>query len=77
VALRPPAAPDPTERLATLLGQPTGVKDYELVMEWNYTFRFRNGAFFVEPDFQYILRPGGTGNIPNAFVVGAQIGLNF
>jgi len=26
---------------------------------------------------QYIIRPGGTGNIPYAFVVGAQIGINF
>jgi carbohydrate-selective porin OprB len=34
-------------------------------------------AFFFEPDLQYIIRSGGTGNIPNAFVVGAQTGLNF
>jgi len=40
-------------------------------------FRFSNGAFFFEPDLQYIIRPGGTGNIPNAFVVGAQVGINF
>ena len=47
------------------------------VLEWNYTFRFKNSAFFFEPDMQYIIRPGGTGNIPNALVVGAQVGINF
>jgi porin len=31
----------------------------------------------VQPDLQYIIRPGGTGNIPDAFVLGAQIGVSF
>jgi porin len=65
------------ERLASSLDPTVGVQQGETVLEWNYTFRFRNGAFFVEPDLQYIIRPGGTGNIPNAFVVGGQIGFNF
>jgi porin len=65
------------QRLAHSLDPTVGVKQEELVMEWNYTFRFRDGAFFVEPDLQYIIRPGGTGNIPNALVVGAQVGINF
>jgi porin len=47
------------------------------VLEWVYDFRFRNGAFFIEPDIQYIIRPGGTGYIPNALVVGTQVGMNF
>jgi porin len=65
------------ERLAQSLDPTVGVKQEETVMEWNYTFRFKNGAFFFEPDMQYIIRPGGTGNIPNALVVGAQVGINF
>jgi porin len=65
------------QRLAQRLDPTAGVQLEETVLEWNYTFRFRNGAFFVEPDLQYIIRPGGTGNIPNALVVGAQIGINF
>jgi Carbohydrate-selective porin, OprB family len=65
------------ERLAQQLNPKVGVQDQETVLEWNYTFRFRNGAFFIEPDMQYIIRPGGTGNIPNALVVGAQVGINF
>jgi porin len=65
------------QQLARSLDPTVGVKLEETVLEWNYTFRFRNGAFFFEPDLQYIIRPGGTGNIPNAFVVGAQVGFNF
>jgi porin len=65
------------QRLAQRQDPTAGVKQEETVLEWNYTFRFRNGAFFFEPDLQYIIRPGGTGNIPNAFVVGAQVGINF
>ena len=65
------------QRLAQRLDPTVGVQREEMVLEWNYTFRFRNGAYFIEPDLQYIIRPGGTGNIPNAFVVGAQIGFNF
>jgi porin len=65
------------ERLEQRSNPAIGVQDQETVLEWNYTFRFRNGAFFFEPDIQYIIRPGGTGNIPNALVVGAQTGINF
>jgi porin len=65
------------ERVAQQLNPTIGVQDQETVLEWSYTFRFRNGAFFFEPDIQYIIRPGGTGHIPNALVVGAQVGINF
>ena len=27
--------------------------------------------------FQYVIRPGGTGEIPNALVIGAEIGVTF
>jgi len=62
---------------AQRLDPSVGVQDQETVLEWNYTFRFREGAFFIEPDLQCIIRPGGTGNIANALVVGAQVGINF
>ena len=65
------------QRLAQQMDPSVGVQQEETVLEWNYTFRFRNGAFFIEPDLQYIIRPGGTANIPNALVVGAQVGINF
>jgi len=31
----------------------------------------------VQPDLQYILQPGGIGQIPDAFVAGLQAGVNF
>jgi porin len=65
------------ERIAQQQNPTVGVQDQETVLEWTYVFRFRNGAFFFQPDLQYIIRPGGTGNIPNALVVGCQTGINF
>jgi porin len=54
-----------------------GVQDYETVAEATYRFDLRKGAYFIQPDFQYIVRPGGTGRLPNAPVFGAQFGINF
>jgi porin len=65
------------ERLAQQVNPAVGVQDQETVLEWIYNFRFHKGAYLIEPDLQYIIRPGGTGQIPNALVVGAQIGFNF
>jgi porin len=55
----------------------SGVKNYETALEWTYRFYFRNSALFFQPDVQYIIKPGGTGNIGNALVLGCQIGVNF
>jgi porin len=65
------------QRVAQRIDRKVGVQQEETVLEWNYTFRFKNSAFFFEPNLQYIIRPGGTGNIPNAFVVSARTGINF
>jgi porin len=54
-----------------------GVQTHETVLEWTYRFAMRQGAVYLQPDLQYILRPGGTGRIPDALVVGAQVGFNF
>jgi porin len=54
-----------------------GVQNHETVLEWLYRFYFRKGAVFFQPDLQYVMRPGGTGKIDNAFVLGCQIGFNF
>jgi porin len=54
-----------------------GVQDHETVVELTYRFELRKGAYFIQPDFQYIVRPGGTGRLPNAPVFGAQLGINF
>lgn len=49
---------------------------FEMALEWAYRIQL-NDFFYIQPDVQYIVRPGGTGSIPNAFVLGAQIGVSF
>jgi carbohydrate-selective porin OprB len=34
-----------------------GIEDHETVLELTYRFDLRNGALFIQPDFQYIIRP--------------------
>ena len=46
-------------------------------MELTYRFDLHKSALFVQPDFQYIVRPGGTGRLKNAPVFGVQLGINF
>jgi porin len=60
-----------------LLPPEGGVQDHERVVELTYRFDLRRGAYFIQPDFQYIVRPGGTGRLLNAAVFGAQFGINF
>jgi porin len=60
-----------------LLDPTVGVQDHETVLEWTYRLYFCKSAVFFQPDFQYIFRPGGTGKIDDAFVIGCQIGINF
>jgi porin len=47
-------------------------QDFEMVFEWAYILQI-TPWLELEPDIQYVVRPGGTGDIPNALVVGAQI----
>ncbi len=54
-----------------------GTQDYETVIELTYRFDLRKGALFIQPDFQYIIQPGGTGNLKNTVVIGSQFGINF
>jgi porin len=53
-----------------------GYPDYELVFEWNYKVHLTKFAF-VQPDLQWVVNPGGTHRIPNALVLGAQMGVTF
>ena len=56
---------------------PPGGQDYEMVIELTYRIDYREGAFFIQPDLQYIIQPGGTDSRDNALVLGTQIGINF
>ena len=60
-----------------MIGSSGDVPDYETVIEMTYRFYLGKGAFFIQPDFQFINRPGGTGHFMNALVLGAQFGINF
>lgn len=60
------------EREASGFGDP----DYELVLELGHRFQLTKFAY-VQPDLQYVIRPGGTGRIDNALVAGVQFGVTF
>ena len=53
-----------------------GYATYELVYEFGYRINMTKFAY-IQPDAQWIINPGGTGTIPNALVLGAQIGVTF
>lgn len=60
------------EQQAAGLGNPT----YEWVLEMDYRVQITPWLYAM-PSAQYVVRPGGTGNIPNALVLGAEIGVTF
>lgn len=43
----------------------------EIALEWSYIIALAPWLR-IQPDIQYIIRPGGTGRIPNALVLGFQ-----
>ena len=53
-----------------------GVPDYESVVESGYRIQLTKFAF-LQPDVQWVIRPSGTGRIPDALVVGAEMGFTF
>jgi len=48
-----------------------------MALEWTYRLRFLGDALYFQPDLQYIIRPGGTGQHANALVLGFESGFNF
>lgn len=48
----------------------------EKVLEVGHRFAVTRWSYF-EPDLQWVVDPGGTGEIPNALVIGAQMGITF
>ncbi len=49
---------------------------YEMVFEWAYQIQV-NPWLTVQPDVQYIVNPGATGTIQNAWVLGAVVNVTF
>lgn len=52
-----------------------GDPDYEWIFELGYRFQLTKYAY-IQPDIQYVVQPGGTGNIPDATVLGMQFGVS-
>ncbi|WP_373510727.1 carbohydrate porin [Thiocapsa sp.] len=52
-----------------------GDPDYEWVLELGYRIQLTKFAY-IQPDIQYIVQPGGTGEIPDATVIGMQFGVS-
>ena len=50
--------------------------DSEKVIEFAHRFQLTPWSYF-QPDIQYVIDPGGTGDIPDAVVIGAQMGFTF
>jgi porin len=48
----------------------------EKVIEVAHRLQITPWSYF-QPDLQYVIDPGGTGDIPNALVIGAQMGFTF
>lgn len=53
-----------------------GYPAYEWVLEWDYRAQLAPWLY-VMPCAQWVINPGGTGRIPNALVLGAEIGVTF
>ena len=53
-----------------------GYPQYEMALEWGYRINFTKFAY-IQPDLQWVINPGGTGRIPNALVLGAQMSVTF
>src|SRR3990167_9023955 len=51
-------------------------QNFEALIEFNYWFKV-NPWFTITPDIQYIINPSGFGTIPNALVIGVQVGFIF
>ncbi|GJM16631.1 MAG: porin [Thermodesulfobacteriota bacterium] len=68
-----PTPRQPTEFI--IQSEITGSEDFEMVLEWMYKIQLTEWLN-IQPDVQYVIKPGGTGDIPNALVIGFQMGIN-
>ncbi|MFH1877814.1 MAG: carbohydrate porin [Candidatus Omnitrophota bacterium] len=51
-------------------------QEYEIMIELTYRAMILP-YFYIQPDIQYILHPGGTADYPDAFVMGVRVGVTF
>jgi porin len=68
---------DLSDRFAHSSQLPSGhLATSEKVIEFGHRFQLTKWSYF-QPDLQCVIDPGGTGDIPNALVTGAQMGVTF
>src|SRR5262249_8000842 len=60
-----------SQRLQRQTGVAAAIQYYEVALEWTYAIQVARWLS-VQPDVQYIIRPGGSSSIPNALVLGTQ-----
>ena len=60
----------------TLAPGSTPIQTYESIAEIDYNIQIAPWLS-VRPNLQYVIRPGGTGKIPNAVVIGLHMGVTF
>ena len=70
------SGPDSGDYASTIQATGIGRPEHEAVLEFGYRIQFTKFAY-LQPDLQYVSHPSGTGRIPDAVVVGAQLGLSF
>lgn len=66
-----------SQQQAQQLDPNVGVQSHETVLELTYRLALLKSALYLQPDLQYVFRPGGTGRISDALVLGAQVAVNF
>ena len=59
-----------------IVSQGGGNPNHEMIVELAHRIQVVKYTFF-QPDMQWDLKPAGTSRIPNAFVLGAEIGISF
>jgi len=52
------------------------VQTFESIAEVDYNVQAKP-SLSVRPNLQYVIKPNGTGKIPNAFVIGLYTGVTF
>jgi porin len=53
-----------------------GYPQYEIVLEAGHRFQI-NQLLYAQPNLQWVINPGGTGNIPYALALSTQVGVVF
>ena len=66
-----------SDNLATAQAQAGQIpQNYEAMIELGYRYQVTH-YFYVQPNLQGIINPGGRGNIASALVIGAQVEVDF